>query len=196
MEVLSIIKGLIFYPRKNLEQIKKGVVSKKLIYTIFAFSMIVTFIRSFFVRWHQSFTFFDKQFLNVAVIFLNNPFLMWLREYLLYFIGVFVLVKLCNLFSKSKCESMPYMLMAISSIGILGQVLFWPLHYLLTHDLLKILGLIFYLWNLTLIFLAVKIVSSLSYVKTSIVILIPLIVLGFSPFGIWSFMSPYFLFMY
>jgi hypothetical protein len=197
IQSVRLVKGIAFLPLSTLNQIRKGVIPKGNVYFIFIVTMLVTLAKAPFTTWNRSFNVFSKQSLNEIIIFLNNPFAMWVREYLLYFCVLFLLVKLCKLFTKKQeCQEMPCMIIAVSGIGIVAQLLFFPLSYLLTKEFLRILGLIVYLWNFVLIFFAVKISSSLSYAKTFIIILVPLGVLSVSPFGIWSFMSPYLLFLF
>jgi hypothetical protein len=197
IQSFQLVKGVAFLPRSTLNHIKKGDIAKGNVYFIFVVTMIVTLAKAPFITWNRSFNVFSNQPLNEIIIFLNNPFAMWAREYLLYFCILFLFVKSCKLFTKGQeCQEMPCMIIAVSGIGIVAQLLFFLLSYLLTKESLRHLGLIVYLWNFVLIFFAVKISSSLSYAKAFIIVLVPLGILAISPFGIWSFMSPYLLFLF
>jgi|GEM_PF-6719707 len=193
-DVTALIREMIISPKQSFDKIKAGTTSVRAIYSVLLLAALITLLKAFFASWRKTFDFFDSQYLNNVVIILNNPYIMWLREWLVFFITLFLLVKSCKLLFKAECDKLPYMLMAISVIGLLCQILFLPLNYLLPHDSLKLILVAFYIWNLILIFIAIRIAGLLSYAKTTVVLLMVIIVFFISPFGLWSFMTPYFLF--
>jgi len=196
IEALGLMKGLIFSPVAKLNRIKEGVFPKDCIYILLALTTLVTFLKALSAHWNKSFNVFNGQNLDQIIIFLNNPFIMWAVGYLLYFCSIFLIDKLSRLFQPNDHKAMRLMLFAVSSIGLVAHALFYVLGYLVSKDVLTTIATFIYVWNLILVFLAVKIGSVISFGKALVVTLIPLAIFALSPFGIWSFMSPYLLFLF
>jgi hypothetical protein len=91
---------------------------------------------------------------------------------------------------------LPYLVMSVSGIGIAAQVLFFPLNYILSRQLLMFLGLCFRFWNLVLIFLAIKVSSSLSNMKSFSIVAITVVIITIFTFAIGTFMDPYLFFLF
>jgi hypothetical protein len=192
----DLINGMIFSPILELNKVKKGIIPKNIIYKIFIITMLITLAKVPFRKLDRSFDWFHTQFLNEIFIFLNNPFVTWAVGYLLYFWGLFLILKICKIFlTHSDCDDLPTLVMSVSAIGIVAQGLFLPLNYIFPIKLLRILSIIIHLWNYVLISLALKVGSSLPFFKIIIILLIAMIIYTLSTFG-WSFMDPYLFFLF
>lgn len=195
---VSLIKGIILSPKKILKQIKDDIVHPQSTYLIFAMVMLFLLLKSFLARSGKDIRLelFNEKFLNRIIEILADPFIHLIVVYLLYFVVAFYIRKLAKFLNKkTEPKKIIQMLMALSVLGIIGQPIYLLLNYLSAHNALRIFSILISIWNWSLIFLAVKVSSSLSYKKIALILLIPFIIIGISPLGPWSFMSPYLLFV-
>ncbi len=195
---ISLIAGIIFSPRKSLTQIKEGIISSQSAYVIFVIVMIYVLLKSFIMRNSKMFgvELFNQEYLNRLMSLLTDPFNYSIISYLFYFIIVFYLVKFSRFLNKgNKSKKLTPMLLSISVLGFIAQPIYILGDYLSLYNALRVFGTLMHLWNWTLIFLAVKISSSLSYGKITLLLIIPFIIIGISPLTPWSFMSSYLLFI-
>ena len=195
---VSLIKGIILSPKKILKQIKDDIVHPQSTYLIFAMVMLFLLLKSFLARSGKDIRLelFNEKFLNRIIEILADPFIHLIVVYLLYFVVAFYIRKLAKFLNKkTEPKKIIQMLMALSVLGIIGQPIYLLLNYLSAHNALRIFSILISIWNWSLIFLAVKVSSSLSYKKIALILLIPFIIIGISPLGPLSFMSPYLLFV-
>ncbi|HEX9882453.1 MAG TPA: hypothetical protein VGA79_00665 [Desulfobaccales bacterium] len=193
----ELIKGLIVSPISELNKIKEGLIPKNIIYRIFIITMIITIGNVPFRERGRMGDYIPNRYLTEIGNFISHPFVLWMAAYLFYFCSIFIMVKLCNLFTGQRgCRHLPYLVMSVSGIGIAAQVLFFPLNYILSRQLLMFLGLFFRFWNLVLIFLAIKVSSSLSNMKSFSIVAITVVIITIFTFAIGTFMDPYLFFLF
>jgi ACR3 family arsenite efflux pump ArsB len=197
IESSKLIKGIIFSPVNELNRVKEGLISKKIINYVIILTMLLTLAKVPFREWGRMGEGLPMRYLRDIVNFISHPLVLWGLAYSLYFCSIFIMIKLCNLFSrKGSCNDLPRLVMSVSAIGIVAHVIFFPLNYLIPFDILMYLGMIFRLWNLVLIFLAVKVSSSLSNKKSILIVVIPVLIMAVFTFGIGTFLDPYLFFLF
>lgn len=195
---IILIKGMILSPIIELNKVKKGLIHKNIIYLIFLITMLITLAKTPSRIWLRVGDNLPSiKYVNEIVNLLYNPFIMWMVAYLSYFCSIFIIVNLCNYFKEQeKCENLPCLIMSVSSLGIAAQILFLPLNYILSKNILIVLGLFFRFWNLILISLAIKISASLSNINMVLIVIITIVVVTILSFGIGTFMDPYLFYLF
>ena len=187
---------MIFSPISELNKIKEKKVPLNIIYHIFALTMLITLAKLPFLKWDQSISIISINNLNDIMTLILHPYIRFIIKYLSYFIGIVLIVTLCKFLTKKDCDDLPLLIISISGMGIAVQVLYLPLYLIFSKDVLLYLTIFLGVWNLTLIMFAVKISSSLSYIKSISIVLMIVIINSIFTFGIGSNMAPYFLFLY
>lgn len=197
IKTAELIKGIIVSPISELIKIKEGVIPKQIIYRIFVITMLITLVNVPFREYGRMGDYIPNLYLTKIANFISHPFVLWIAAYLSYFCSIFIMVKLCKLFTKERgCRDLPYLVMSVSGIGIAAQVLILPLNYILSRQSLMLLGLFLRFWNLVLIFLAVKVSSSLSNMKSISIVAITVLIITIFTFAIGTFMDPYLFFLF
>jgi hypothetical protein len=194
MQYLRFIRGMIFSPILELIKIKNNKVPTNIIYRVFGLTILIILVKLSFIKWRTSPSTFSNHHLNEIILI---PYVRYTISILSYFISIFAIVKLCKYFNRNKdCGNLPSLILSISAIGLVAQILYLPLNYICSKNVLLYLTICLVLWNLTLIMLSVKISSSLSYTKSVCIVVIIIIINMICTFGIGSSMAPYLEFMY
>jgi hypothetical protein len=201
--MIDYIKGILFNPRVTFERIRDDEISDKKIYLIFL-SVFLLILSESILTGNKGHAFRETfgPTLDAIYTFLSYPVNATLVNYVFYFLFILITIGLCKIvnYKKYKCKKLPQLLMSISVLGFIIQLLllFNKASYVLFEFsfsyALRYLGYIFLIWNMILVFLAIKIAGSLSTLKTIIIFSIIIILFAFvSPIGMWSGMKPYFM---
>ena len=188
---IYFIREMILQPSSLFEKIKRGALLKQTL-IVFGFGALIPLGKSFFIRKH-SITFFADEWINELLSILNIPQLLWLINYIVYFGFLCGVFGVCKLFNKeSNLRTIVLAFMAISAIGILAQVFFYPLQFILTKRLLLFGGYVVYLWVIWLSLQAIRVTQGFSLLKILLSFFSPAIVIvaimGFPaicPYLIW-----------
>lgn len=183
-----LMKDMIFQPSNIFNKIKQGYMLEETL-TIFCLGALITFLKSFNFK-SQVINFYASAWKNKFFSFLSNPQLSWLLFYVIYFIFLLSLFIVCRYFNRrTNLKTLVIALMSISSIGILGQALFFVSKSIFSTSFLLWGSYVIYFWVLYLSLQAIKITQDVSYFKALISFSLPAIVLG--AFIGFSTMSPY-----
>jgi len=197
IESSKLIKGMISSPITELNRVKEGQIPKNIINFVFIITMLVTLAKVPFREWGRMGEGLPNRYLTEIANFLSHPFILWIAGYVFYLVSILIIIKLCKSFTMQvSCIGLPYLFMSISCLGIVAQILFIPLNYLLSRRLLMTLGLFFRFWNIVLIILAVKISSSLSTIKSMFIVVVTVLIMTVFTFGIGTFLDPYLFFLF
>ncbi|MBI9090008.1 MAG: hypothetical protein JEZ12_12390 [Desulfobacterium sp.] len=187
----GILKNIIFSPNRIFKKIGKGEYDFA-VYFLFGMSGLITFFKSFGIKTYKNNYFVNEHF-NILMSFFNIPQIKWLFAFISFFLFVFFMKILC-LFLLKKCKKKHLMLglLSVSSAGILLQIVFSVLHYILSQTFIYILSYIAFIWIVCLSIMAIKNSQDTSYVKSAMIYIfsgLPVFLVigltGLAPFLLW-----------
>jgi len=189
--VINLLKDIVIRPRSLFEQISNGTISKE-VYFIFGLGAIITFSKTFALKQHEI-NIFNNYQINQLLSFLSHPQIKWILLYIFYFLFLYLIFRLCNLFFKqAKWKTLLLSLMSISGIGVVSQILFFLFSLIFPNSLNVFLSYIIFLWVAILSVLAIKDSQNLPLTKSIILFVIsalPIIfiirLVGISPYLAW-----------
>jgi len=171
-----LIREMALRPNSVFEKIKRGGFLKETV-IVFVIGALIPLVKSFFIR-KQSITFFADEWINQLLSTLNIPQLSWAISYIGYFGFLFCVYGICRLFNKkSNLRAFTLAFMGISAIGIVGQVFFYVLQFILSKSLLLFGGYVLYLWVVWLSLQAIRVTQGFSFLKTLVAFFSPFIVI-------------------
>jgi len=187
-----LAKDMILHPRSVFEKIKEGDFKREAL-VVFGLGALISFLKSFLVRREQSLSFFVDERLNQLFSILHIPQVRWFVLYVVYLgflLGVFAM---CRCFNKeANLKSLALAFMATSIIGVLCQIIFYPISWSLPSKAPFFLNYIVLLWCIWLSFQALRVTQNLSFSHALVSYLIPAIVVivviglpGLSPSLAW-----------
>jgi len=165
LRMLYVAKGIIVNPLGFIIEIK----SKKFSYEIclfYFFSLVVTFLKGFFVE-SKVMTFYQSQKVNEVMSFINNPNIKLLIMNFIYFIFIIAVYLICKIFkSKPNFRLLIFSLLSLSVVGIYSQIAFFVFKYVISKKILFIMSYIVYLWVAYLSVQSIKITQDLNVSKS------------------------------
>lgn len=186
-----LIKDVVFKPRDVFENISKGRLAKETL-IVFCLGALLPFFKSFNFK-SQHINFYASPWKNHLFSILSIPQVTWLVSYAAYFSFLLIVFCVCKVFSRdANFITLMVSFMAISSIGIAGQVFFYILKFILAKDFLLFGFYVLFLWAILLFLRAIKSTQKISTLKSLISILFPAIVIigimgltGITPYLAW-----------
>lgn len=184
LKISSLLKGFIISPSDLFKRIKEGMYKKEIIF-LFLVGSLIALGKSFY---HEANTinFYSSDRINMFFSFLSIPQITWGLSYILHFFYIYTLYIVFNKIDKKKFKFEPilYSILALSSLGVIFQVLFLLLNLVIPHNILFFMSTMITLWVILLTLKALHIIYGLSYSKTFLGFIISsaffLILIGFS----------------
>lgn len=181
---LELLKNIIINPSKIFKKISDY---DLIIYLFFCLSCIITLCKSFYIE-RNLFNFFDNEILNCILSFFNIPQVGWFIALLSFFLFIYLIGVLSNLFLKRyNKKELILCLLSISSIGIMMHVIFIVLHYFISNQTLILFRKVSFVWIIFLSIIAIKNSQKTSYMKSFFIFIIsgllPIIITGFAGFA-------------
>lgn len=170
-----LVRAVILQPGDVFRKVRNGEIQTEAL-IIFSIAALIPLLKSFSAK-RQFFNFFADERLNQLLSALSIPQIKWFITYLAYFAMICFVFGICKLFGKA--ENLKVLMLAfmlISGIGIVAQVLFYPLQFVLPKNVIFIGSYCVYLWVIGLSVKAVQITQGLSLSKAIASLLPPAIV--------------------
>lgn len=183
-----MVRDIIILPNSVFENIRNDKLFKE-VYTIFCIGALITFLKTFMIK-QKTITFFNYEKLNVIISWLSIPQIYWFMSYLSYFIFILCLFTICKFFNKqATLKTLVVSLMSISGIGVVLQVLFYILKFIMPKNFILISTYLVYFWVIILSISAIKTTQDISFPKAIICFL--LASLPFVFLALFVSISPY-----
>jgi hypothetical protein len=145
---------------------------------VLALAAVVTLVKSFADKATPPYNFFENKSLERVVVVMSSPQIHWLLGWALYPVFLFAVFRLCKVFNRTaRFSSVSQALIAVNAVGLAAQVVFFPLRYMLSPQVLLVLYLILFFWVSVLDVLGVKTTAAISTRKAVVAFIIPAIIL-------------------
>ena len=169
-KIIFTIKAIFVTPSVVFKKIDSGEISTE-VYWIFSASVFVSFLKTLHLG-RYSINFFETG-TDDLLSYLSAPHVAWFLNYVFYFLficSVFLFFRL--LFKKLKIKPLFLSLMSISGIGVIFQILLFPVEQFIPANIITLIGYAVFLWTIILSLLAIKISLDTTYPKTIIIFFI------------------------
>lgn len=164
LSLICLVRAVIFQPGNVFRQVKKGELQREVL-TIFCIAALIPLMKSFYLR-RQFLNFFADERLNQLFSALSIPQIKWFVTYLAYFAMICLAYGICRLFRKvDSIRALLLAFMSISSIGIVSQIFFYLVNFVLPKNVMFIGSYCIYFWIAGLSIMAIQITQGLSFSK-------------------------------
>lgn len=171
-----LLKDVILHPTSAFEKIKQNGFQRATL-IIFGFGALLPFCKSFIAK-RQIISFFANERMNQIFSIMSIPQLRWFIIYMAYFGFLYGIFSMCRFFNqKANIKSLLLTFMSISVVGIVGQIFFYPLLFILPKNLVFLGNYMLYLWSGVLSIQAIRITQGLSLPKAIISFFVPAIII-------------------
>jgi hypothetical protein len=172
-----LIKDMILYPGRVFRQ-ERSYDSAKGAMILFLAGLLITFLKSLSVaKKGVTPTFFGGSVLNSLFLWLNNPQVRWVVVYCAYFLFIFLIILLCKLLiGRIDARLLVLSLISVSAIGVMLQVFFYTLKFILPQNVVVIFGYVAYLWVAFVSLKAVAESQKMSFIRAAVCFGLPAIV--------------------
>ena len=173
---VSLLWGVIVHPVTVFKEIRQGkYLTETLI--LFVLGVLITFLKSFLAR-GRAMSFFADEHLNQFFSILSLPQIQWLLIHVMYFVFLLGILGLCRLFNRvGSTRSLVFAFMAISAVGVVGQVLFSAIQFVVPQDWLVWGEKFLYLYVISLSLQAIRVTQDLSFPQAFVSFFSPAVVL-------------------
>ena len=174
---VSLVKDVILRPGDAFRKTKNGELQRETL-IVFAVAALIPLLKSFSAR-RQSINFFADERLNQLLSILSIPQIKWFIMYFVYFAMIYFIFGICRLFGRT--ESLKDLMMAfmsISAVGVVSQILFLAIHFVLPKNVMFTVSYLVYLWVIGLSIRAIQVTQDLSFSKALVSFLPPAIILA------------------
>lgn len=170
-----LVRDVILQPAEMFRKTKNGETQREVL-IVFGVAALISLFKSFSAR-RQFINFFADERLNRLLSILSIPQLKWLVTYIVYFAMICFVFSICRLFGRAKSlKSLMLVFMSISAVGIVSQIFFYPIHFVLPKNITVIGSYCVYLWVVGLSIRAIQVTENLSFSKALASFLPPAIV--------------------
>ncbi len=170
-----LVRDVILQPGEVFRATKNGEIQREAL-IVFGAAALITLFKSFSAR--RSFiNFFADESLNQLLSALSIPQIKWFIIYLAYFAMIFIAFTICRIFGKAEnLKALMLAFMSISGIGIVSQILFYFIQFVLPKNVIFIGSYCIYLWVIGLSIWAIQVTQGLSLAKALASFLPPAII--------------------
>lgn len=176
ISTVQLAKNIVIAPNTVFEETRDGGLAREVM-AIFGVALLITLGKASFKSFTeppQTANFFVSESLNEVLSFLGHPLLGMIFFYLVYCVFLLGVSGMCRIFKKGvRAKPLVISLMAISAIGVIMQVVFYPLSFLLPRPLLLLGEYLVYGWVLVLSILAIRAAQRLSPWRAVVCFLVP-----------------------
>ena len=170
-----VTRDIFLQPGDVFRKVRNGELQKE-IFILFSIAALIPLLKTFYLK-RQFLNFFPDERLNQLLSTLSIPQVKWFVTYLAYFIMICFIFCICRLLGKSeKIKLLMLALMSISGVGIVAQIVFYPLQFVLPTKVMFIGSYCVYLWVFALSVKAIQVTQDLSLSKAVVSLLPPAIV--------------------
>lgn len=170
-----LIRDVIVQPGEVFRAAKNGEIQREAL-IVFGVAALIPLFKSFSAR-RNFINFFADERLNQLLSTLSIPQIKWLITYLVYFAMICVAFGICRLFGRAEgLKALMLAFMSISGVGIVSQILFYPIQFVLPNNVIFIGSYCIYLWVIGLSIRAIQVTQGLSFAKALASFLPPAIV--------------------
>lgn len=183
-----LVKDIILQPSAVFKKMKIGNIQREVL-IVFGVAALIPLLKSFSIsrRWIN---FFADERLNQLFSTLSIPQFKWLISYITYFTMICFVFGFCRLLGRAESlKSLMLAFMSISGVGIVSQVLFYPVQFVLPKNVISIGSYFVYLWVIGLSIKAIQVTQSFSFAKALASLLPPAII--FAVISGMAVVSPY-----
>jgi hypothetical protein len=171
----QLLKNVVVAPNPVFGKIRDGWLVQEVV-AVFTFALLITLLKAWFKSSNSppAANFFVSESLNQALSFLAHPLLgviFFCLAYCAFLLGVSAMCR--TLERHVSIKSLTISLMAISAVGVIMHLAFYPLSLLLPTSLLLLGEYLVYVWILVLSILAIKTVQHFSAWKAIVSFLVP-----------------------
>ncbi len=190
-ESFGLFKNIIFSPNRLFKEIGEGEYNFA-VWFLFGMSGLITFFKSFGIKTYNIYYFTNEHF-NKIMSFFSIPQIKWFYAFLSFILFVLLMKFFCRFLLK-KCKEKDLLLsvLSISSAGILLQIVFSILHYILSQTFIYMLSNIAFIWIVCLSIMAIKNSQGATYMKSCMIYIfsgLPVFLVigltGLAPFLLW-----------
>ena len=175
MSSIYLVRAVISQPGDVFRKARNGEIQREAL-IIFSIAALIPLLKSFSAR-RQLLNFFADERLNKLLSILSIPQIKWAVTYLAYFAMIYFAFGICRLFGKAEnLKALMMAFMSISGIGIVSQILFYLIQFVLPKNVIFIGSYCIYLWIIGLSIMAIQITQGLSFSKALTSFLPPAII--------------------
>lgn len=175
LSLVYLVRDVILQPGDVFRKTKNGEIQREVL-IVFTVAALIPLFKSFSAR-RQFLNFFADERLNQMLSMLSIPQIKWFITYLAYFAMIYFVFGICRLFCRAQSlKSLMLAFMSISGVGIVSQILFYPIHFVLPKNVIFIGSYFVYLWVIGLSIRAIQMTQGLSFPKALASFLPPAII--------------------
>jgi hypothetical protein len=172
-----LIKDMVLYPGRVFRQDRSYDPAKGAM-ILFLAGLLITFLKSLSAA-KKGITpaLFGGSTLNSLFLWLNNPQGRWIVVYCAYFMFIFLIFLLCKLLiGRIDARLLVLSLISVSAIGVVLQVFFYTLRFILPQNAVVILSYLAYIWVAFVSLKAVAESQKMSFIRAAVCFALPAIV--------------------
>ena len=168
IDTIGLFKDLVVSPRKAFNTITREEANFE-VCIIFCLGSIPPLIKTLFID-SVRIVFFDSSTLDAILNMINNPQIVWALHFCSFFAYVILIGFLCRIFlGESRTKRLLLCFMAISGVGIIMQIGFIFLRFIMPADFYIYYSYLAFLWCCFLAVMAIR-YSQNSSIKASVLL--------------------------
>jgi len=172
---VRLARDVILQPGNVFNKARNGELQREAL-IVFSVAALIPLFKSFSIR-RQVLNFFADDRLNQLLSALSIPQVKWFITYLAYFVMICFVFGICRFFVKAEnMKQLILALMSISGVGIVSQIIFYSIQFVLPKNIVFIGSYCVYLWVIGLSVRAIQVTQGLSFPKALASFLPPAII--------------------
>jgi hypothetical protein len=142
--------------------------TKKGVMILFLTGLLITFLKTFMVKRKVfAVTFFNSPTFNSLLLWLNSPQVLWAAVYVAYFIFILLILLMCKVLNgRVDAMSLVIALMSVSGIGVVLQVFFYGMKFVLPHNVIVVCSYVAYAWVIFVSLRAVEQSQKIPFIRS------------------------------